>query len=144
MPRQQAYMKKKAAEAALDFIQKHSIIGLGSGSTVNALIDALSLNRHKLEGVVAASTTTEARLKAAQIPIVDLNYAGVLPLYIDGTDEVNAQLQLIKGKGGALTREKIIASASQQFICIADESKFVSLLGEKAIPIEVIQWEEVM
>ncbi len=138
MPRQQAYMKKKAAEAALDFIQKHSIIGLGSGSTVNALIDALSLNRHKLEGVVAASTTTEARLKAAQIPIVDLNYAGVLPLYIDGTDEVNAQLQLIKGKGGALTREKIIASASQQFICIADESKFVSLLGEKAIPIEVI------
>lgn len=138
MPRQQTHMKKKAAEAALNFIQKHSIIGLGSGSTVNALIDALSLNRHKLEGVVAASTATEARLNAARIPIVDLNYVGVLPLYVDGTDEVNAQLQLIKGKGGALTREKIIASASQQFICIADESKFVNLLGEKAIPIEVI------
>jgi ribose 5-phosphate isomerase A len=138
MSRQQAHMKKKAAEAALDFIQKYSIIGLGSGSTVNALIDVLSSSRHKLEGVVAASTATEARLKAARIPVVDLNYIGVLPLYIDGTDEVNAQLQLIKGKGGALTREKIIASASQQFICVADESKFVRLLGEKSIPIEVI------
>jgi ribose 5-phosphate isomerase A len=131
-------LKKKAAEAALPYLKKHSIIGLGSGSTINALIEVLSLTHHNLEGVVAASIATETQLKAVGIPIVDLNYVGELPLYIDGTDEVNAQLQLIKGKGGALTREKIIASASQQFICIADESKFVNLLGEQAIPIEVI------
>jgi ribose 5-phosphate isomerase A len=134
----QASLKQKAAYAALDFIKMGHIIGLGSGSTVNYFVEALLSIKHKIEGVVAASLQTEKYLKQAGIPVLDLNSVGKLSLYIDGTDEVNAELQLIKGRGGALTREKIIAAASQYFVCIADESKFVSLLGQTALSVEVI------
>ncbi|OJA00894.1 ribose 5-phosphate isomerase A, partial [Rickettsiella grylli] len=109
-----------------------------SGSTINHLITALAAIRHKIEGVVPASLETEKRLKELLIPVLDLNSAGELMLYIDSADEVNPHLQLIKGGGGALTREKIIASASQNFMCIIDESKYVGMLGQKGLPLEVI------
>lgn len=131
-------LKIKAAEAALDFIKTGSILGIGSGSTINYLIAALAKIRHKIEGAVAASIETENRLKNLNIPVLDLNNTGELSLYIDGADEVNPQLQLIKGGGGALTREKIIAAASRNFICTIDESKYVSILGQKNLPLEVI------
>lgn len=131
-------LKIKVAEAALDFIKTGSILGLGSGSTINYLITALEKIRCKIEGVVAASIETEKRLKDLNIPVLDLNNTGELSLYIDGADEVNPQLQLIKGGGGALTREKIIAAASRNFICIVDESKYVPILGQKNLPLEVI------
>lgn len=134
----QELLKIKLAEVVLDYIKKDSIIGIGSGSTVNHFITALATVKHKIEGVVAASIETEKRLKQFNIPVLDLNSTGELALYIDGTDEANSQLQLIKGGGGALTREKIIASASRNFICIADESKYVSMLGQKSLPLEVI------
>ncbi|MEN9449582.1 MAG: ribose-5-phosphate isomerase [Pseudomonadota bacterium] len=134
----QELLKSKAAQAALDHIKVGSILGIGSGSTVNYLITALADIKHKLEGVVAASVETEKRLKQFNIPVLDLNSAGELALYIDGADEVNPQLQLIKGGGGALTREKIIAAASKDFICIVDESKYVGVLGQKSLPVEVI------
>lgn len=132
-------LKKKAAHAALDYIKTASLVlGLGSGSTVNYFIEILATIKHKIEGVVAASIETEKSLKQHGIPILDLNSTGKLTVYIDGADEVNKQLQLIKGGGGALTREKIIAAASEYFICIADESKYVELLGHGALPLEVI------
>ncbi len=132
-------LKKKAARAALDCIKTTSLVlGLGSGSTVNYFIEILATIKHKIEGVVVASIKTEKFLKQHGIPILDLNSTGKLTVYIDGADEVNKQLQLIKGGGGALTREKIIAAASEYFICIADESKYVELLGRGALPIEVI------
>ena len=134
----QELLKIKVAEAVLDYIKRDSIIGIGSGSTVNHFITALATVKHKIEGVVAASIETEKRLKQNNIPVLDLNSTGELALYIDGTDEVNSQLQLIKGGGGALTREKIIASASRNFICVADDSKYVSMLGQKSLPLEVI------
>lgn len=134
----QDILKEKSAQAALDYIKPGYIIGLGSGSTVNYLIAALAPIKHQIEGIVAASIETEKRLKQLGIPILDLNNAGELALYIDGADEVNSQLQLIKGGGGALTREKIIASASKNFICIIDQSKYVDMLGQKNLPIEVI------
>lgn len=131
-------LKKKAAHAALDYIKTSSLLGLGSGSTINYFIEILATTKHKIEGVVAASIETEKSLKQHGIPILDLNSTGKLTVYIDGTDEVNKQLQLIKGGGGALTREKIIAATSEYFVCIADESKYVELLGHGALPIEVI------
>ncbi len=133
-------LKKKAAQSALDCIKTVRVIGLGSGSTVNCFIEALAKSsiKRQIEGVVAASTQTEKCLKQHGIPVLDLNITGQLAVYIDGADEINKQLQLIKGGGGALTREKIIASASKYFICIADESKYVELLGKGALPIEVI------
>ncbi len=134
----QELLKSKVARAALDYVKAGSILGIGSGSTVNYLITALADIKHKLEGVVAASVETEKRLKQFNIPVLDLNSAGELALYIDGADEVNPQLQLIKGGGGALTREKIIAAASKDFICIVDESKYVGVLGQKSLPVEVI------
>lgn len=138
MTHDQEILKSKAAYAALDYIKPGYIIGLGSGSTVNYFITALAAIKHKIEGVVPASNETEKRLKQLGIPSLDLNSVGEIALYIDGTDEVNVQLQLIKGGGGALTREKIIAAASKNFVCIADESKFVKILGTKSLPIEVI------
>ncbi len=138
MTQNQEILKEKAAQAALDYIKPGYIIGLGSGSTVNYLIAALAPIKHKIEGIVAASIETEKRLKQLGIPILNLNSVGELALYIDGTDEVNSHLQLIKGGGGALTREKIIASASKNFICIADQSKYVDMLGQRSLPIEVI------
>lgn len=134
----QELLKSKVAEAALDYIKAGTILGIGSGSTINYLIDILAKIKHKIEGVVAASKETEKRLKALNIPILDLNNTGELILYIDGADEVNTQLQLIKGGGGALTREKIIAAASRNFICIIDETKYVPILGQKSLPLEVI------
>ena len=134
----QELLKIKVAQAALDYIKAGSILGIGSGSTINHLITALADIKHKIEGVVAASVETEKRLKQLNIPVLDLNAAGELALYIDGADEVNPQLQLIKGGGGALTREKIIAAASKNFICIIDESKYVGVLGQKSLPVEVI------
>jgi ribose 5-phosphate isomerase A len=138
MTQNQEFLKEKVAQAALDYIKPGYIIGLGSGSTVNYLIAALAPVKHKIEGIVAASIETEKRLKQLGIPTLNLNSVGELALYIDGADEVSSHLQLIKGAGGALTREKIIAAASKNFICIIDQSKYVDILGQKSLPIEVI------
>lgn len=134
----QSELKKQVAEAALDYIEYGSVIGVGSGSTVHYFIEALKKVKGKLDGAVASSEETEKRLKALSIPIVDLNSAGDLPLYVDGADEMNAAKQLIKGGGGALTREKIVAAVAKKFVCIVDQSKVVDLLGNFPIPVEVI------
>ncbi len=129
--------KLAAARAALSYIEDDMILGVGTGSTVNCLIELLPTL--KLSGAVASSQVTEDRLRALGIEIVDLNFAGTLDLYIDGADEVNAQLQLIKGGGGALTREKIVTAASNKFICMVDASKSVDILGRDfPVPIEVL------
>ena len=130
--------KKRAAEAALDFLEDDMIVGVGTGSTVNYFIDALAQIKGRIEAAVSSSQATTQRLKAHRIPVLDLNAAGPLPLYIDGADETNRQLQLVKGGGGALTGEKIIAAASEKFICITDESKLVDVLGRFPLPVEVI------
>lgn len=131
-------LKTNAAIAALSYIKEDMTIGIGTGSTVNCLIDELAKIKHRIEACVASSLATEKRLRAAGIPVIELNAAGPLALYIDGADEVNAQREMIKGGGGALTREKIIASASKQFICIADDSKMVHRLGQFPLAVEVI------
>ncbi|HPF57875.1 MAG TPA: ribose-5-phosphate isomerase RpiA [Candidatus Competibacteraceae bacterium] len=131
-------MKKRAAEAALGYVEDDIIIGVGTGSTVNYFIDALSRIKHRIEGTVPSSEATAQRLRACKIPVLDLNVAGPLPLYVDGADEVNRYLQMIKGGGGALTREKIVAAASERFVCIADQSKLVDVLGVFPLPIEVV------
>ncbi len=131
-------MKQAAAEAALDAVEKGSIIGVGTGSTVKYFINALGKIKHHIDGAVPSSIETEQLLRAQGIVIYDLNEVGNLPLYVDGADECDDFLSLIKGGGGALTREKIIAAASQQFICIIDQSKKSSVLGRFPIPIEVI------
>ncbi|SDW90997.1 ribose-5-phosphate isomerase RpiA [Thiocapsa roseopersicina] len=130
-------MKKQAAEAALAYVED-GIIGVGTGSTVNHFIDALAGIKGRIEGAVSSSVASTERLKGHGIPVYDLNAVGELSLYVDGADESNAQLQLIKGGGGALTREKIVAAASRQFVCIADESKLVRVLGAFPLPVEVI------
>jgi len=130
--------KVAAAKAALNHVIEGSILGVGSGSTVNCFIDALGESGIELQGAIAASLESERRLKAYNIEILDLNTAGTLDLYIDGADESNPALQLIKGGGAALTREKIIASASREFVCIADDSKRVDVLGAYPLPVEVI------
>ena len=131
-------MKQLAAKAALDYLEPGIIIGVGTGSTVNHFIDLLALIKGKIEGAVSSSEATTARLKGFGIPIYNLNAVGEIPLYIDGADESNHYLQLIKGGGGALTREKIITAASRKFICIADQSKLVDILGNFPLPVEVI------
>ena len=129
--------KQAAARAALSYIEDDMILGVGTGSTVNCLIELLPTL--KLSGAVASSQVTEDRLLALGIEIVDLNFAGTLDVYIDGADEVNAHLQLIKGGGGALTREKIVAAASNKFVCMVDASKSVEILGRAfPVPIEVL------
>ena len=130
-------LKRMAAEAALDYVEG-GIVGVGTGSTVNHFIDLLATVKHKIEGAVSSSEVSSQRMKDHGIPVVDLNAAGELDLYIDGADESNRHLQLIKGGGGALTREKIVAGASRRFICIADGSKLVDLLGAFPLPVEVI------
>ncbi len=130
--------KKMAALAALDYIEIDDVIGIGTGSTANYFIDALVSVKHKIDATVASSEATAKRLKTHGIPVLDLNTAGELRLYVDGADEATKHLQLIKGGGGALTREKILASASQKFVCIADDSKLVDVLGKFPLPIEVI------
>jgi ribose 5-phosphate isomerase A len=131
-------MKKEAAIAAMEYIDSGSIIGVGTGSTVNYFIDQLATIKNKIDGAVSSSEASTERLKAHGIQVIDLNAAGELSIYVDGTDEANHFLQLIKGGGGALTREKIIAAASKKFVCIADSSKLVDLLGEFPLPVEVL------
>ncbi len=131
-------MKKAVAKAALDYVVKDSIIGVGTGSTANFFIDELANIKDSIKGTVASSKASADRLKNYGIKVYDLNDVDNIPVYIDGADEADNNLNLIKGGGGALTREKIIASASDKFICIADETKLVGVLGDFALPIEVI------
>lgn len=131
-------LKKAAAEAALAFIQPDMVIGVGTGSTVNYFIDALKSVKGKVEAAIASSEETAKRLKAISIHVVDLNSVSEIPIYIDGADEINEYRQMIKGGGGALTREKIVAAVASKFICIADQSKKVDLLGGYPVAIEVI------
>lgn len=134
---QQLKLKQEVAKAALAYIDDGMILGVGTGSTVNCLIELLPQVR--LKGAVASSKVTQEKLEALGIEVMDLNHVGELDLYIDGADEVNPNLQLIKGGGGALTREKIVAAASKQFLCLVDESKWVEELGrEFPVPIEVL------
>ena len=131
-------IKQAVAKAALEYVQAGTVIGVGTGSTANFFIDALAGIKHKIEGAVASSVATANRLKGHGILVLELNETGDLPLYVDGADEATQHLHLIKGGGGALTREKIVAAASKKFVCIADESKLVGVLGEFPLPIEVI------
>lgn len=130
--------KLAAALAALEQLDNDGILGIGSGSTVNIFIDELAKQPHKVRGAVASSEASAERLRSHQIEVLDLNMTGDLAVYIDGADEVNPALQMIKGGGAALTREKIVAAASREFICIVDDSKQVDVLGEFPLPIEVI------
>jgi ribose 5-phosphate isomerase A len=131
-------MKREVAEAALDFVRDDSVIGVGTGSTVNCFIDALAASGKRLEAAVSSSEATTARLKAIGVRVEDLNNAGSLDLYVDGADEFDPHRRLVKGGGGALTREKIVAAASRRFVCIVDESKRVGVLGAFPLPVEVI------
>ncbi|MGH8278066.1 MAG: ribose-5-phosphate isomerase RpiA [Gammaproteobacteria bacterium] len=130
--------KQRAALAALEWLGDAKIIGVGTGSTVNHFIEALPTIRSRVEGAVSSSEASSRRLKALGIPVVDLNAADELPVYVDGADQANRHLQLIKGGGGALTREKILAAVSRQFVCIVDESKLTDVLGSFPLPVEVI------
>ncbi|RDH86737.1 MAG: ribose 5-phosphate isomerase A [endosymbiont of Escarpia spicata] len=130
-------MKKMAAEAALEYVDG-GIVGVGTGSTVNHFIDYLATIKHKIDGAVSSSEVSTERMKSHGIPVMDLNAAGELDIYVDGADEADHNLALIKGGGGALTREKIVAGASRKFVCIADGSKLVDILGKFPLPVEVI------
>lgn len=135
----QDQMKQMAAQAALKYVPEDSIIGVGTGTTVNFFIEALKGMRGKIEGTVASSKATEELLKKAGLPVYDLNTVNNVAVYVDGADEANNYLYLIKGRGGALTREKIIANVAQKFVCIVDESKYVSVLGSQSpVPVEVL------
>ncbi len=131
-------LKRNVAEAAISLLPSGGIIGVGTGSTANHFIDLLADVRHDFEGAVASSEKTEKRLRERDIEVLELNMTGDLPIYVDGADEVNPAGQLIKGGGGALTREKIVAAASRQFVCIVDHTKHVDVLGTFPLPIEVI------
>ena len=131
-------MKQAVAKAALEYIEPGALVGVGTGSTANFFIDALATIKHKIDGTVASSLATATRLKGHGIPVLELNEVIELSVYVDGADETNKHLQLIKGGGGALTREKIVAAASKIFVCITDESKLVDILGKFPLPIEVI------
>jgi ribose 5-phosphate isomerase A len=131
--------KRNAAEAAVDYVKPDSVIGVGTGSTVNHFIDLLAGKMaDRITAAVSSSEASSDRLRGHGIKVVDLNEVGKLDLYVDGADESNHQLQLIKGGGGALTREKIVAAASREFVCIADDSKLVTTLGTFPLPLEVI------
>jgi ribose 5-phosphate isomerase A len=130
--------KQAAARAALEFVTPGRILGVGTGSTVNFLIDELAARGVQIAGAVSSSHGSTQRLQAAGFRVLDLNEVGAIDTYIDGADETNHRRQLIKGGGAALTREKIIAAASRQFVCIADESKLVDTLGAFPLPVEVI------
>lgn len=130
--------KRRAALAALDYIEDGKVIGIGTGSTVNHFIAALDSRRGRIPGAVSSSSASTARLAALGIPVMDLNEIGELDLYVDGADEANRDRCLIKGGGGALTREKIVAAAARRFVCIMDDSKLVPTLGTFPLPIEVI------
>jgi len=130
--------KKAAAIAAIKYIEDDMIVGVGTGSTVKFFIEALSAIKHRIEGAIASSVATANQLKTLGIPLLDLNSVTELPIYVDGADEVNGAKQMIKGGGGALTREKIIATIAKKMICIADVSKSVELLGSFPVAVEVI------
>ncbi|MFN2381720.1 MAG: ribose-5-phosphate isomerase RpiA [Guyparkeria sp.] len=130
--------KKLAAQAAIDYVPAGSVVGVGTGSTVNYFIDELAKIKNRIEGAVSSSEASTQRLRDHGIEVFDLNSVNDLPVYIDGADESNENLQLIKGGGGALTREKIIAQMAKKFVCIADETKLVDVLGEFPLPVEVI------
>lgn len=131
-------LKKEAALAAIDFVKPGMTIGVGTGSTVSHFIDGLSSIKHKIEQVVSSSEDSTQKLKAHGFYVSDLNSVDGIDLYVDGADECNHQKMLIKGGGGALTREKILATAAKEFICIIDQSKYVELLGQFPLPVEVI------
>ncbi|MGB3836388.1 ribose-5-phosphate isomerase RpiA [Castellaniella sp.] len=140
--RTQDELKQQAAQAALDIVlpqlQPESILGVGTGSTVDRFIDLLAAHREAFRAAVSSSERSTQRLQAAGIQVLDLNEVSSLTLYVDGADELDHQLNMIKGGGGALTREKIVASVADRFVCIVDESKLVQQLGRFALPIEVI------
>jgi len=131
-------MKQAVAQAAIEYIEAGTIVGVGTGSTANFFIDELAKIKHKIEGTVASSEASAERLKGHGIEVFDLNSVSEIAVYVDGADESNKYLHLVKGGGGALTREKIVAAASKKFVCIADESKLVDVMGKFPLPIEVI------
>jgi len=131
-------MKRSAAAAAIEHVERDGVIGVGTGSTANFFIEALAPLKHRLRGAVASSEATAQRLAALGIPLLDLNSLTDIPLYVDGADEVTRALAMIKGGGGALTREKIVAAVARKFVCIADDSKLVDVLGRFPLPVEVI------
>ncbi|PTR15642.1 ribose-5-phosphate isomerase [Nitrosospira sp. Nsp2] len=130
--------KRAAAKAAIQYVPAGCIIGVGTGSTANYFIDELASIKRNLDGAVASSEATARRLRDRGIEVLDLNSVDELPVYVDGTDEITEHLHMIKGGGGALTREKIVAAVAKKFVCIADESKLVPILGKFPLPIEVI------
>lgn len=131
-------LKQLAAQKALDFVPDNAVIGIGSGTTVNYFIEALATIKHRIEGAVASSEESAARLKACGIPVFDLNVVDKIPFYFDGADEINSLMEMIKGGGGAHTREKILAAVADEFVCMVDESKKVKILGAFPLAIEVI------
>jgi ribose 5-phosphate isomerase A len=131
-------MKQAVAQAAIEYVETGTIVGVGTGSTANFFIDELAKIKGKIDGTVASSVASAERLKGHGIEVLDLNSVDEIAVYVDGADESNKYLHLIKGGGGALTREKIVAAASRKFVCIADESKLVDILGTFPLPVEVI------
>ena len=131
-------LKIAVAKAAIGHLPVGGIIGVGTGSTANCFIDELGKVKHKIDGAVASSEASAARLRKLGIEVLELNDVGDLPVYVDGADEITCHLSMIKGGGGALTREKIVAAVARKFICIADESKLVDVLGKFPLPVEVI------
>jgi len=131
-------LKQAVGRAALEYVPDNCIVGVGTGSTANYFIDALATMKGRIQGAVSSSEASVARLKSHGIAVFELNTVDRLPVYVDGADEINRQLQMIKGGGAALTREKIVAAVAEQFICIADESKLVDVLGKFPLPVEVI------
>jgi ribose 5-phosphate isomerase A len=131
-------MKREVARAAIEYVETDTVIGVGTGSTANYFIDELANIKGRIDGTVASSNASAERLKGHGIPVYNLNDVGDLGLYVDGADETTRHLQLTKGGGGALTREKIVAAASEKFVCIVDDTKVVDILGAFPLPIEVI------
>lgn len=131
-------MKQAVARAALEYVEADTVVGIGTGSTANYFIDYLAEIKHKINGTVASSEASAERLRSHGIEVMDLNTAGELSLYVDGADETNHHAHLVKGGGGALTREKIVAAASRKFVCIVDDTKVVDILGRFPLPVEVI------
>ena len=137
-PMNQDEKKRMVAEAALAYLDPGSVIGVGTGSTANLFIDALGKVGARVEGAVASSEASAERLRKVGIPVLDLNLVDELPVYVDGADEATRHLQLVKGGGGALTREKIVAAVARRFVCIVDDSKLVDRLGAFPLPVEVV------
>jgi len=131
-------LKRAVAKAAIEYVPVDSIVGVGTGSTANFFIDELAKIKHKIRGAVASSEASAKRLQGHGIEVMSLNDVSDIPVYVDGADEITRHMHMIKGGGGALTREKIVAAASKKFICVCDESKLVDVLGKFPLPVEVI------